>query len=106
MNHDIAARRGPGLVRLITVTQERSFKITEEAPNVAVFPRRRIVEHDLVVVAEDRPEVRPAHLPGADPACLDRRLVHRDHQAREDRGTLRIEDRLQHVDGTPGPVRQ
>ena len=65
VNHDIAARRGPGLVRLITVTQERSFKIAKEALNVAVFPRRRIVEYDLVVLAEDRPEVRLAHLPGA-----------------------------------------
>ena len=32
---------------------------------MAVFPRRRIVEYDLVVLAEDRPEVRLAHLPGA-----------------------------------------
>ena len=71
-----------------------------------VLARRREREHDLVVLAVDRPEVSLAHLPGLLHAGLDRRLVHRQDAALQNVRRLRRRHRRQQVDGAPRPVRQ
>ena len=91
MDHGVPAGLRIGVVALVAVTQEGAGEITGERLDMAVLPGRGIVEHHLVAIAEDRPEVGLAHLSRTDPACLDRCLVHRTPMAEgPTAGTIRF----------------
>lgn len=94
---------GIGRIGLVTVAEQGGAEAAQEGLHITVGPRGSVVEHDLIVLPVDRPEVGLAHLTFTLPPGPDRRLVHGQHAALQQMLGLGIDDRAQQIDGPCGP---